>query len=115
MLSFKIAIFIFHLISTVNIQTKQKPTQSCSPNRWSDFHEFLDRYEEILKTRGLREKTLKDYKQRIGVIRKGFLDTPIQNITTKNIADFLHPFIHEGKTATAKLLRASLIDYFKEA
>ncbi|MFS1583972.1 MAG: tyrosine-type recombinase/integrase, partial [Candidatus Arsenophonus phytopathogenicus] len=79
------------------------------------FHEFLDRYEEILKTRGLRERTLKEYRQRIGVIRKGFLDTPIQNITTKNIADFLHPFIHEGKTTTAKLLRGSLIDCFREA
>ncbi|MDR5611417.1 MULTISPECIES: tyrosine-type recombinase/integrase [unclassified Arsenophonus] len=79
------------------------------------FHEFLDRYEEILKTRGLREKTLKDYRQRIGVIRKGFLDTPIQNITTKNIADFLHPFIHEEKTTTAKLMRSLLNDCFKEA
>ncbi|WGM00673.1 site-specific integrase [Arsenophonus nasoniae] len=79
------------------------------------FHEFLDRYEEILKTRGLRERTLKEYWQRIGVIRKGFIDAPIQNITTKNIADFLHPFIHEGKTTTAKLLRGSLIDCFREA
>ncbi|HGJ5869470.1 site-specific integrase [Arsenophonus nasoniae] len=79
------------------------------------FHEFLDRYEEILKTRGLRETTLKEYRQRIRIIRKGFLDTPIQNITTKNIADFLHPFINEGKTTTAKLLRGSIIDCFKEA
>ncbi|HGJ5862907.1 MAG TPA: tyrosine-type recombinase/integrase, partial [Arsenophonus nasoniae] len=79
------------------------------------FHEFLDRYEKILKTRGLRERTLKEYWQRIGVIRKGFIDAPIQNITTKNIADFLHPFIHEGKTTTAKLLRGSLIDCFREA
>lgn len=79
------------------------------------FHEFLDRYEEILKTRGLRERTLKEYWQRIGVIRKGFVDAPIKNITTKNIADFLHPFIHEGKTTTARLLRSSLIDCFKEA
>ncbi|HGJ5899931.1 phage integrase Arm DNA-binding domain-containing protein, partial [Arsenophonus apicola] len=79
------------------------------------FHEFLDRYEEILKTRGLREKTLKDYKQRIGVIRKGFVNAPIQNITTKQIADFLYTFIHEGKITTAKILRVSLIDCFKEA
>lgn len=79
------------------------------------FHEFLERYEEILKTRGLRERTLKEYWQRIGVIRKGFVDAPIQNITTKNIADFLHPFIHEGKTTTARLLRGSLIDCFREA
>ncbi|WP_339053507.1 tyrosine-type recombinase/integrase [Arsenophonus endosymbiont of Crataerina pallida] len=79
------------------------------------FHEFLERYEDILKTRGLREKTLKDYRQRIGVIRKGFIDTPIQNITTKNIADFLHTFIREGKITTAKILRVSLIDCFKEA
>ena len=41
------------------------------------FHEFLDRYEAILNSRGLREKTLKDYKQRLSVIRKGFLDVPI--------------------------------------
>ncbi|MFS1537691.1 MAG: hypothetical protein ACL7BU_02235 [Candidatus Phlomobacter fragariae] len=65
--------------------------------------------------RGLREKTLKDYKQRIGVIRKRFLDAPRQNITTKNIADFLHPFIHEGKITTAKVMKKSLIDCFKEA
>ncbi|UBX30829.1 phage integrase Arm DNA-binding domain-containing protein [Arsenophonus apicola] len=52
------------------------------------FHEFLDRYEEILKTRGLREKTLKDYKQRIGVIRKGFVNAPIQNITTETDCGF---------------------------
>uniref|UniRef100_A0A3B0MHJ3 Core-binding (CB) domain-containing protein n=1 Tax=Arsenophonus endosymbiont of Trialeurodes vaporariorum TaxID=235567 RepID=A0A3B0MHJ3_9GAMM len=79
------------------------------------FHEFLERYEDILKTRGLREKTLKDYRQRIGVIRKAFLDTPIQNITTKNIADFLHDFIKDGKITTSKALRKSLIDIFKEA
>ncbi|MFS1583880.1 MAG: phage integrase Arm DNA-binding domain-containing protein [Candidatus Arsenophonus phytopathogenicus] len=79
------------------------------------FHEFLDRYEEILKTRGLREKTLKDYKQRIGVIRRGFIDAPIQNITTKIIANFIHEFIKDGKITTAKALRKSLIDCFKEA
>ncbi|WP_074167990.1 phage integrase central domain-containing protein [Candidatus Arsenophonus triatominarum] len=40
---------------------------------------------------------------------------PIQNITTKNVADFLHPFIYAGKTTMAKLLRGSLIDCFKKA
>ncbi|QBY43191.1 tyrosine-type recombinase/integrase [Arsenophonus nasoniae] len=79
------------------------------------FHEFLDRYEEILKTRGLREKTLKDYKQRIGVIRKGFVNAPIQNITTKEIADFLQLSINEERITTAKLMRSLLNDCFREA
>lgn len=79
------------------------------------FHEFLDRYETILQSRGLKEKTMKDYKHRINVIRKEMIDVPIESVTTKNIADLLHPFINKGKITTARLMRIFLNDYFKEA
>ncbi|MFS1564230.1 MAG: tyrosine-type recombinase/integrase [Candidatus Arsenophonus phytopathogenicus] len=79
------------------------------------FHEFLDRYEEILKTRGLREKTLKDYKSKVLAIRKGILDAPIENISTKMITDFIHTYIIDGKTASARIFRITLKDIFNEA
>ncbi|MFS1539278.1 MAG: tyrosine-type recombinase/integrase [Candidatus Phlomobacter fragariae] len=99
----------------INKENTKSLTEKIEGHGSISFHEFLDRYKEILKTRGLKEKTLKDYKHRISVIKKRIIDAPIENITTKNIADFLHPFIHEGKTTTAKLLRGSLIDCFREA
>ncbi|MFS1537742.1 MAG: phage integrase Arm DNA-binding domain-containing protein [Candidatus Phlomobacter fragariae] len=79
------------------------------------FHEFLDRYEEILKTRGLREKTLIDYKSKLLGIRKGILDAPIQNISTKIITDFIYSYITNGKPSAAKQVRGTLNDIFKEA
>ncbi|WP_334467968.1 site-specific integrase [Arsenophonus sp. PmNCSU2021_1] len=79
------------------------------------FHEFLDRYEEILKTRGLREKTLIDYKSKLLAIRKGILDAPIENISTKMITDFIHAYIIDGKTSSASIYRITLKDIFNEA
>ncbi|HGJ5876573.1 MAG TPA: phage integrase Arm DNA-binding domain-containing protein [Arsenophonus sp.] len=56
---------------------KTKPlTKRIEEHGSVSFHEFLNRYEEILKTRELREKTLKDYKHRISVIKKGLINTP---------------------------------------
>ncbi|MFS1539818.1 MAG: site-specific integrase [Candidatus Phlomobacter fragariae] len=99
----------------INKENTKFLTERIEGHGFVSFYELLDRYEEILKTRELREKTLKDYKHRIGVIRKGFLDTSIQNITTKNIADFLHAFIREEKITTAKLMKSLFNDCFKEA
>ncbi|HGJ5863862.1 MAG TPA: tyrosine-type recombinase/integrase, partial [Arsenophonus nasoniae] len=79
------------------------------------FHQFLDRYEEILKTRGLREKTLKDYKSKVLAIRKGILDAPIENISTKIISDFIYSYIMNDKPSAAKQIRGTLNDIFKEA
>lgn len=79
------------------------------------FHEFLDRYEEILKTRGLREKTLIDYKSKLLAIRKGILDAPIENISTKIISDFIYSYIMNDKPSAAKQIRGTLNDIFKEA
>ncbi|HGJ5878721.1 MAG TPA: tyrosine-type recombinase/integrase, partial [Arsenophonus nasoniae] len=79
------------------------------------FHEFLERYEEILKTRGLKDNTLINYKSKLSLIRKGIIDTPIENISTKVIADFIQSYIITDKLSAAKQLRKSLSDIFKEA
>ncbi|MFS1538316.1 MAG: site-specific integrase [Candidatus Phlomobacter fragariae] len=55
-----------------------------------------------MKTRGLREKTLKDYKSKLLAIRKEFIDSPIENISTKNSSDFIQTYISDKKISMAK-------------
>ncbi|AUY15286.1 TPA: tyrosine-type recombinase/integrase [Serratia marcescens] len=79
------------------------------------FHAWLLRYDEIVASRGLKAKTLEDYRNRIKAIERGFADIEIDAITTKDIADFVNEYVKQGKNMRAKSLRASLVDIFKEA
>lgn len=79
------------------------------------FSDWLYKYQEALASRELKEKTLKDYTGRISTFREHFNDTPIRDITTKDIAEFLNGYTSQGKAASAKLFRSTLLDIFREA
>ncbi len=52
---------------------------------------------------------------KIKAIRRGLPDAPLEDITTKEIAAMLNGYIDEGKAASAKLIRSTLSDAFREA
>lgn len=79
------------------------------------LHSWLDRYEAIIATRGLRKKTLTDYASKLKAIRERMHDVPVSEVTTKSIAELLNTYVDEGKNATAKLIRSTLSDIFREA
>lgn len=76
------------------------------------LHSWLDKYQVILSQRGLREKTIKDYANRIGLIKKHFANKPMNCITPKDIYSFINSY---PKKTMAKLLRSILSDSFHEA
>lgn len=79
------------------------------------LHSWIDRYEVILATRNLKPKTLTDYGSKLKAIRERMRDVPVSEITTKTIAEVLNGYVGEGKNATAKLIRSTLSDIFREA
>ncbi len=76
------------------------------------LHEWLDEYNSILNKRGLREKTLKDYKSKLSIIKSCIDDLDILEITPKIVSDFVNNY---PKPPMAKLLRSTLSDAFNEA
>ncbi|MFK3703953.1 tyrosine-type recombinase/integrase [Klebsiella sp. NPDC088457] len=79
------------------------------------FHSWLERYEKIITSRGLKPKTLIDYASKLRSIKERMQDIPIAEITTKQIAMVLNDYATEGKHAMAKLIRSTLSDIFREA
>ncbi|WP_342221906.1 tyrosine-type recombinase/integrase [Candidatus Fukatsuia endosymbiont of Tuberolachnus salignus] len=77
--------------------------------------EWVVKFTEKLHQRGLRPKTFSDYQSRLAVITRAFPGKALNSLTTKEIAEFLNSYSNQGKTTTAKLIRNSLIDMFKEA
>ncbi|HEK0586625.1 TPA: tyrosine-type recombinase/integrase [Proteus mirabilis] len=76
------------------------------------LHEWLDKYQDGLKKRGLRKKTLYDYNSKIKIIKLNIADAPLNEITTKDIASFISNY---SKRSMAKLMRVTLLDAFNEA
>lgn len=76
------------------------------------LHGWLDKYQTILSQRGLREKTIKDYSNRIGLIKKHFNNKLMDCITPKDVYSFINSY---PKKTMAKLLRSILSDSFNEA
>lgn len=76
------------------------------------LHEWLDKYYDIVNNRGLREKTLIDYRSKINIIKSKLEDKNILDVTAKDIADFINNY--KG-ASMAKLLRTTLSDAFNEA
>ncbi|EJB9903379.1 phage integrase Arm DNA-binding domain-containing protein, partial [Escherichia coli] len=95
---------------------KHKPlTARINSDNSVTLHSWLDRYEKILASRGIKQKTLINYMSKIKAIRRGLPDAPLEDITTKEIAAMLNGYIDEGKAASAKLIRSTLSDAFREA
>lgn len=77
--------------------------------------EWLDRYEVILQRRNLAANTYKVRAGHIKTIRGKMGDMVLSRITTRHIAEFLEPWIVEGKKTMAGTLRSVLSDLFREA
>ncbi|MDI8328217.1 phage integrase Arm DNA-binding domain-containing protein, partial [Salmonella enterica subsp. enterica serovar Anatum] len=78
------------------------------------MHAWLEKYDSIISVRGLRPKTLADYRSKIRAIKERFQDIPLSDITTRDIATILNDYVSEGKSATSKLIRSTLSDIFRE-
>ncbi|MGQ7172204.1 phage integrase Arm DNA-binding domain-containing protein, partial [Escherichia sp. R-CC3] len=69
---------------------KHKPlTARINSDNSVTLHSWLDRYEKILASRGIKQKTLINYMSKIKAIRRGLPDAPLEDITTKEIAAML--------------------------
>ncbi|ULH13092.1 phage integrase Arm DNA-binding domain-containing protein [Serratia marcescens] len=77
--------------------------------------EWLERYEIILQRRNLAANTYKVRAGHIKTIRAKMGDMVLSKITTRHIAEFLEPWIMEGKKTMAGTLRSVLSDIFREA
>lgn len=73
---------------------------------WCDAY-----FNEVLPERELSPKTLADYRHKIGVIKKHFVDREIELITTLNITDFLKQF----PAIQSNRYRSLLVDLFNAA
>lgn len=73
---------------------------------------WLDCYEKILASRGIKQKIFINYMSKIKAIRRGLLDALFEDIIIKEIAAMLNGYIDEGKAALAKLIRLILSDAF---
>lgn len=77
--------------------------------------EWLDRYEVILQRRELAANTYKVRAGHIKTIRMKMGNMVLAKITTRHIAEFLKPWVVEGKKTMAGTLRSVLSDAFREA
>lgn len=77
--------------------------------------EWLERYERILQRRGLAANTHKVRAGQIKTICEKMGDMVLSRITTRHIAEFLEPWVQEGKNTMAGTLRSVLSDMFREA
>ncbi|HEF0022024.1 TPA: phage integrase Arm DNA-binding domain-containing protein [Citrobacter amalonaticus] len=76
---------------------------------------WLERYNVILNRRELAANTYKARAGHIATIGERMGSMVLKSINTRHIADFLDPWIAEGKKTMAGVLRSVLIDIFREA
>lgn len=77
--------------------------------------EWIEQYKSILQSNDLKEKTLKEYNNRLSTISEKLGGLYIKNITTKDIAEILQEYTNNGKKVMSNLLRSTLSLLFKEA
>ena len=77
--------------------------------------EWLDQYEIIIADRELADNSRRVIKSQVGIIRDHFSSQKINQITTKDIADFINAYANQGKRRQAQLLRTRLDDIFNTA
>lgn len=77
--------------------------------------EWLERYAVILQRRDLAANTYKVRAGHMKTIGTKMGDMVLSQITTRHIAQFLEPWIVEGKKTMAGTLRSVLSDMFREA
>ncbi len=77
--------------------------------------EWCERYIDILNRREIAASSMTEYKSRVNAIGDWFNTKPIDEVSTKDIAEFLDSYVTSGRAARAKLIRSTLLDMFREA
>ena len=79
------------------------------------LHEFWPQYEQSLKDRRLKPNTLRSRKSQFNQLARAIGNTPLNEITVRDIVAILDEQITLGQRRNAQALRACAIDIFKEA
>lgn len=79
------------------------------------FHKWLDKYDAIVMSRNLKPSTMSNHRSKLRIFREYFDDKAVRDFSTKDIAGFISSYVEQGKSASARLMRGTLLDVFKEA
>lgn len=90
-------------------------TERITDDRTVTFHQWLNKYDSIVQARKLKPSTMSNHRSKISIFRDYFDDKPVTDFTTKDIAQFITHYVDQGKAASAKLMRGTLLDIFREA
>lgn len=77
--------------------------------------EWCEKYISILERRSLTESSMAEYRSRIKSITGWFAGKYINEITTRDVANFLESYTSSGRNSRAKVMRSTLLDVFREA
>lgn len=102
-------------IQLMDDSTSQRLVERLSTDSSMLFHDWLKHYERIFLQRGVKENTITNHKSRMRIFKEFLPNKPISEFTTKDIAQFIAAYVDQGKSASAKLMRGSLLDVFREA
>lgn len=77
--------------------------------------EWLDRYYTSLQERDLADTTLRSQRSLLKQVRERFGDTLINEVTTKQCAEFFNEVRASGRQRTAQALRSTMKELFRDA
>lgn len=95
--------------SPVSLIEKLKGMDSLTVSKW------LERYNTLLQRRNLAANTYKVRGNQLATIKEKIGGMILKEVSTRHIAEFLDPWISEGKNTMAAGLRSVLSDVFREA
>jgi integrase len=101
--------FIEQNYTPVSLIEKLKGLDTLTMSRW------IDSYREILIRRDLAPHTYKTRGNQLLTINEKIGGMILNQITTRHIAEFLEPWIADGKNNMAASMRSVLSDMFREA
>jgi integrase len=99
------------IYSAIQKRTIEQLMQPSTPT----LKRYAEHYLAMCKTRGQADNTLRSKKSTLNRLIKAFGNTPIGEITVRQIAELITDIHNKGKSRTAQAVRSSAIDLFKEA
>ncbi|QIX97422.1 tyrosine-type recombinase/integrase [Cedecea sp. FDAARGOS_727] len=101
--------YIANTSSPVSLIEKIKGTDVLTVKDW------CERYYTLLERRDLAANTYKTRKNQLVIIKERIGGRILADVSTRHIAEFLDPWIAEGKNTMAAGMRSVLSDMFREA
>lgn len=101
--------YIANTSSPVSLIEKIKGSDVLTVKDW------CERYYTLLEHRDLAANTYKTRKNQLVIIRERIGSRILADVSTRHIAEFLDPWIAEGKNTMAAGMRSVLSDMFREA